>query len=408
MTMPALDRLVISSVHGDPLHPRTWSAAPYRVAEHFRSQGVAVHGAFTRAGRVTQCGLALRHLASGLGLPHSGEALARGPAARRRAALGLEAVVKRTQARHVLHLGTLDIVPEVWAAGVRHFAYCDQTWALSLRYRPDAARYGVRALERFEALEREALRQLAHVFTFGAYVRDHVIGHYGVDAARVSAIGSGMGPIAPLVVPKVLGAPRLLFVAKHFFAAKGGELLLAAFAIARKAVPDLTLNIVGDERSRKLVPRDASIRFFGHVPLADLQGLYREATLLVQPMLNDPWGQVYLEALVSRTPVVGLRRNGLPEICGNGRYGFMVDKADPKALAATIVDALSDPARLARMGEEGQQHVLGTYSWERSADRIATVMRAERPAPTTINRLVAGAAPASIMTTMESEGLHHV
>lgn len=403
---PRIERLAISSIHGDPLNPRTWSAAPARIAEMFQRQGTDVLGVDTGCSRLDRLLLSARYVGHGLGVPHSGEALARSAAARRAAALRLEHAVRRARVEHVLHMGTLDIVPAVWSLGVSHYAYCDQTWALSLRYRPDAARYGARAAKQFEELERVALRSLTHVFTFGAYVRDHLIEHYGIEPHRVTAVGSGMGPILPLVVPKSHAAPRLLFVAKHFFAAKGGELLLAAFALARRQVPELTLNIVGDERSRKLVPDDQAIRFFGHVPLADLQGLFRESTLLVQPMLNDPWGQVYLEALLSRTPVIGLRRNGLPEICGDGRYGFLVDKAEPQALADAIVDALSDPARLARMGEEGQRHVLDRYSWERAADRIATAIGDAPPAP--IHPSLPGAKPARHTAPTASEALHHV
>ena len=91
----------------------------------------------------------------------------------------------------------------------------------------------------------------------------------------------------------------------------------------------------------------------------------------VQPMLNDPWGQVYLEAMASRTPVMGLNRNGLPEIVDGGRHGFLVDRADPAALAEAILCAVSDPQRLERMATAAQRHVLQNYSWNRVAERIA-------------------------------------
>jgi len=92
--------------------------------------------------------------------------------------------------------------------------------------------------------------------------------------------------------------------------------------------------------------------------------------LLVQPMLNDPWGQVYLEAMVSRTPVMGLARNGLPELVDGGRHGFLVDRTEPDALAGAILCALSEPERLERMAETAQRYVLGTHGWDRVAERI--------------------------------------
>jgi glycosyltransferase involved in cell wall biosynthesis len=134
--------------------------------------------------------------------------------------------------------------------------------------------------------------------------------------------------------------------------------------------PDLTLTIVADPSVRDQVPTHPAIDFRSGLPWAELQELYRRSSLLVQPMLNDPWGQVYLEALISRTPVLGLMRNGLPEITGDGRYGFLAARADPGDLADLIVHAVSDPQRLAVMGARGQNNVLETYNWDRVARAV--------------------------------------
>ena len=366
-------RIAISSVHGDPLDPRTWSSAPFRIAQALRRRDIEVLGVNTAPLRSTRLRLAARHLLAGMGVPRSSEAIMRGHAARAEAANRLEARLRRDGVKHVLHMGTLDLPLPSGGSCAEHYAYCDQTWALSLKYRPDLSSYSRRALRVFEELERAALYGLAHVFTFGAYVRDHLISHYGLPPSRVTVAGSGMGPIVPHLGVKDYAAPEILFVAKHLFVQKGGKLLLDAFRLARRQRPDLVLTIVGDDRTRDLLPPDRNIRFFGHVQLTRLQALYRNASLLAQPMLNDPWGQVYLEALVSRTPVLGLRRNGLPEITENGRHGFLVDSSEPGAVADAILDALSDPDRLARMGETGQQYVLTRYSWRQVADRIAGV-----------------------------------
>jgi glycosyltransferase involved in cell wall biosynthesis len=226
-------------------------------------------------------------------------------------------------------------------------------------------------MEAFDRAEREALNGLAHVFTFGAYVRDNLIRHYGLPPHRVTAVGSGMGAIEPYAGPKSFDKPRLMFVAKHLFQAKGGLLLLDAFELARRRRPDLNLTIIGDERSRSFVGERPGITFHAFLPWSALQQLYRDSALLVQPMLNDPWGQVYLEAMVSRTPVMGLNRHGLPEIVDGGRHGFLVDRAEPAALAEAILCAVSDPERLERMATAAQRHVLENYSWKRVAERIA-------------------------------------
>jgi glycosyltransferase involved in cell wall biosynthesis len=307
----------------------------------------------------------------GYGRPPSGEALLRIRVARQRAAERLTTIARRRHIRHILHTGALDLPLQPDRDDMVHYLYCDHTWALSLPHRPDRDSYGARAAEDFDQLEREALAGVEHVFTFGTYVRDHMINHYGLAPDRVTAVGSGMGQIEPYAGAKDYTRPDLLFIAKHLFVAKGGSLLLDAFRLAREQRPDLALTVVGDKRSRSHIPALPGVRVLDHLPWRELQRLLRMSTLLVQPMLNDPWGQVYLEALLSRTPVIGLRRNGLPEILENGRHGFLVAEANAPALADAILAALADPTRLAAMGLSGQKHVLQNYSWDRVAQAMA-------------------------------------
>jgi glycosyltransferase involved in cell wall biosynthesis len=365
------DRVAITCVFGHPRDPRSWSGAPANLANALEKLGVAVEAIRPRMGRLAKLRVAACDMLSGLGRPLSGEQILRSPRSRRRLGAQVAEAALRLGARHVLHTGTFDLPAPNTGGLVKHYLYCDHSWALARRHHPHAARLGRRALSAFEKAERESLAGLAHVFTFGAYVRDNLICHYGLAPEKVTTVGSGMGAIEPYDGPKAYDQPKLMFVAKHLFQAKGGALLLEAFEIARKRRPDLVLTIVGDERSRTFVGERPGITFHAYLPWAELQQLYRDSTLLVQPMLNDPWGQVYLEAMVSRTPVVGLNRHGLPEIVDGGRHGFVVDRAEPAPLAEAVLNALSDPERLERMATAAQRHVLENYTWKRVAERIA-------------------------------------
>jgi glycosyltransferase involved in cell wall biosynthesis len=366
---PRFDHIAITSVFGNPRELRTWSGAPANVASGLERLGVVVKELQPRLSKTAKIGIALRDMLSGRGRPVSGEQILRSLTTRRLLAAQVAEQAQRRRATNVMHTGTLDLLPDR-SDGLQHYLYCDHTWALARRHHIHSQQYTERALGAFEEAERQSLDGVAHVFTFGAYVRDNLITHYGLAPDKVTAVGSGMGAIQPWHETKNFGQPRLLFVAKHLFQAKGGVLLVEAFRIARKRRRDIVLTIVGDPRSRAFVPDMASIEFRDHLPWEELQRLYREATLLVQPMLNDPWGQVYLEAMVSRTPVMGLARNGLPELVDGGRHGFLVDRADPESLAEAILSALSDPHRLESMAERAQAYVLATHSWDRVAERI--------------------------------------
>jgi glycosyltransferase involved in cell wall biosynthesis len=367
---PRFRHLAVTSVFGDPRLAGTWSGAPANVVAALKRLGVRVDAIAPAIGRATKMRVALADLLAGRGRPVSTEQVLRSLGARRHLAEQVAFHTRRLGVSHVLHTGTLDLPASDIADGTKHYTYCDHTWALARRYHVNAARYTERAMRAFEDAERRAFEGLTHVFTFGTYVRDNIIEHYGLSADRVTAVGSGMGAIRSFHGPKDFARPKLLFVAKHLFQAKGGTLLLAAFERAQKQRDDLSLTIVGDERSRRFVPPMRGVEFRAHLPWEELQSLYHDSTLLVQPMLNDPWGQVYLEAMVSRTPVMGLARNGLPELTDGGRRGFLVDRVDPDALAEAIVCAVSDPARLETMADAAQRYVLGTHSWARVAERM--------------------------------------
>ncbi|MGE0152916.1 MAG: glycosyltransferase family 4 protein [Reyranellaceae bacterium] len=375
------DRVALCSIWGDPSDARVWSAAPFNLGNALERQGIDVVRLSCAPEPAALGMLALGYAMHGYGIPPSREAILRSAAARRLASGRLQRELRARGVGHVLHTGLLDVPLQHMSGNIRHYLYCDDDWALSFAYRPDRERYPPACVEAFAALDRQAMANVAHVFTFSRNLRRHMMAHYRLPPDRVTAVGCGMGRIEPYYGAKHYGSGRILFVAKHLFAQKGGLLLLEAFRLARLKLPYLTLTIVGDSRSRALVGDAAGVELRDHLPWEELQELYRQSALLAQPMLNDPWGQVYVEALASRTPVLGLERNGLPEILEDGRHGFLVREATPDAIAAALVAAMGDPARLGRMGQSGQKHVLKTYTWEEVARRIAHVEPCSGVAP---------------------------
>lgn len=366
--------LAIASIFGPPRNARTWSGAPASIAAELERRGVPVVGIDLSLGPAHYAYFAGGHLISRYGHFRYSEAIARGASMRRYRARKLARGMKRLGITRVLHTGTLDMSPDYDETGLVHYLLCDHTWHLSLNHRTDIDRYSAKAVRDFENLERRNYMDCRHIFAFGDYVRRDLISHYGVPENWITVVGSGMGRLQPFLGAKDYGSGRLLFIAKHLFTEKGGDLLIDAFLLAVRQRPDLTLTIVGNQKAAAAAVAYENIDVRPYVSWSELESLLGQATLLVQPMLNDPWGQVYLEALISRTPVVGLRRNGLPEIIQDGRFGFQVDQATPEAVAQAILDAVSDPGRLAEMGWLGQRHVLETYSWDRVGQRIFDVI----------------------------------
>ena len=227
------------------------------------------------------------------------------------------------------------------------------------------APYPPRLQSAAERLEKLAYDQVDHIFPTSNYVRENLIHHYGVSSQKITVVGTGPGVIHPFSGPKDYSNGRVLFVAKGRFQDKGGDLVLAAFRRAVGKNPKLRLTIVGDNDYLALA-KEPGVTTLGHVPIPDLQELFNSHTLFLMPAPNEPWGLVYLEAMLCRMPIMGLNRNAFPEMSGHGRYGFMLEDPDPGAIAEKLVEAYRSPARLEELGAAAHDHCSRRFSWEKT------------------------------------------
>lgn len=273
-------------------------------------------------------------------------------------------------------MGSFDLPLPSVDSTVRHYLYCDASWEMWRAGGSSTHAYTARQLVDADRLERMAYAQMTHLFTTGECVKTHLIAHYGISPDLITAVGTGRGAIAPYAGPKDYASGAILFVAKERQADKGGRLLVEGFQLAREKNPRLRLIMAGDDAHRETARDTPGVDVYSFIPLEQLQTLFNDAALFAMPANHEPWGLAYLEALSCRTPVLGLARNALPEITQNGRFGFCVDVASPARIAAALLDAFADPARLERMGTEGQAYVLNRFTWEGTVARMLEVIDA--------------------------------
>jgi glycosyltransferase involved in cell wall biosynthesis len=94
--------------------------------------------------------------------------------------------------------------------------------------------------------------------------------------------------------------------------------------------------------------------------------LFRRCGLLVLPYRDATQSALVGHAYYFRKPVIVTRTGALPEYVVEGKTGWLVPPKDPQALADALEEALSDPVRLARMGEAGREW----YDRERKAEEM--------------------------------------
>jgi glycosyltransferase involved in cell wall biosynthesis len=105
---------------------------------------------------------------------------------------------------------------------------------------------------------------------------------------------------------------------------------------------------------------------------AGLLALYRLATLLAMPSLDEGFGLPAAEAIAVGVPVVASARGALPEVVGNA--GVLVEEDTPAAWAGAIEDLLQDGPRRAALAERGRARAT-MFRWERAAEATAAVYR---------------------------------
>lgn len=275
----------------------------------------------------------------------------------------------------ILHMNTWTVPFEpAQGANTKHFLLVDSLCQYWKEF-GSGSKLSARDWAEYEADDRSAVERCDFIFSISEFLKETLVSHYGVPASKVAVVGTGRGQIKPLETPKNYNGKNILMIAKDRFRDKGGELLVQAVAIARRSDPEITLTLVSPPEHEALAGGPIEgVRYTGRLPWEELQRLFDEAALFAMPARSEPWGLSYVEALATKTPVLGLNRAALPEITQNGKFGFLCDDASPEALAAKLLEALRDTPRLERMGREGQAFVLENFSWENTARRIQDVI----------------------------------
>ena len=145
------------------------------------------------------------------------------------------------------------------------------------------------------------------------------------------------------------------------------DVLLRAFAIARREHPGLRLAIVGDGPAREDLEEAAGegVVFLGELRGPALADTYASADVFCFPSTTDTFGQVLLEAGASALPVVAVAAGGASDLVRPGVTGLLVDPDDPDAFAAALLGlARSEPLRR-RLRAGGREAAL-QRTWERS------------------------------------------
>jgi glycosyltransferase involved in cell wall biosynthesis len=127
---------------------------------------------------------------------------------------------------------------------------------------------------------------------------------------------------------------------------KGPHILLQALKLLKNCDSRLEINMIGCkgtwvERYASKLGIEKNVKFHGRMPKSEFYKLIGSSIVVVPSIWPEPFGIIALEANYLGSPVIASRIGGLPEIILDGVTGFLVDPADPEALAEGIIQALT-------------------------------------------------------------------
>jgi glycosyltransferase involved in cell wall biosynthesis len=191
--------------------------------------------------------------------------------------------------------------------------------------------------------------------TVSEYTRSKVLRCFGIPTERVTVIPNSLPDNWYVRKPRPI-AERGSYILSVTGEAPSKNLpaLLRAFALVceslkgHEAMPQLL--IIGISPSQhshfqKMASRIGvigAVNFTSYIPEAELQRLYREATLFVMPSLYEGFGIPVLEAMASGTAVASSNATSLPEVVGNA--GWLFDPRDVEDMAHTLCTAWKSPS----------------------------------------------------------------
>ena len=216
----------------------------------------------------------------------------------------------------------------------------------------------------------------------------HILIGDGIPASRIVVVHDGIDVERLLKTPESPvreqfwlphGAPVIVNVGA-LVGHKGQRYLIEAMPLVLRQVADGHLVILGEGELRPALEKQ--IRDLGlekHAILAgfreDVVSLMRSADLFVMSSVTEGLGSALLDAMALGLAVVGTRAGGIPEAVVHGKTGLLVPPADPAALAAAIVELLTDPARRQALGDAGRARVTERFGVARLVDGTLAAYR---------------------------------
>jgi glycosyltransferase involved in cell wall biosynthesis len=233
--------------------------------------------------------------------------------------------------------------------------------------------YGVKIPERrvyarWNDLERLLLLEQDHIFVLGSHVKRAMVDLYGIDSQKITVTGAGPNVDIDIVrdnIKKDYHSRNILFVGLDA-ERKGLDLLVRAFRRVKSAYPDAILHVVG-----KAGTTAGGVVYHGKLSGIPLKRLYYECQVFAMPSYREPFGVVYVEAMMAKAVCIGTNVGAAPEIFVDAHSGLIIEPGDDSALTERILQLFSNHKHMKTLAENGYERAKCRWTWAIAAQRIS-------------------------------------
>jgi glycosyltransferase involved in cell wall biosynthesis len=238
------------------------------------------------------------------------------------------------------------------------------------------------------ALDRFSNRFASHIVAVSASCRNFLITRESIPANDVTLVPNAIDLLrfSPAVARRdqarlELGLPasaRVVAGVGRLNPQKNFALFLDVAAQLAPRFPDLHFLLAGDGPEEKMLREKAAalgiadrVTFSGYV--ADTRLVYLAADVLLMPSRYEGLPMTLLEAMAMGLPVVASQLDGIAEVIGDGREGFLVP-SDEAALFVERTAALLQDAELSScIAQNARAKIEASFSVERMTSAVEEI-----------------------------------
>ncbi|MFA5276807.1 MAG: glycosyltransferase family 4 protein [Candidatus Omnitrophota bacterium] len=217
------------------------------------------------------------------------------------------------------------------------------------------------------------------VIAISEQVKEHLIHDFKVDESRIRVINNGIDLARFAIKNETVqrGAPVVGIIAR-LSDVKGHIYLIRAMKIVLEKFPRLKLLVVGEGKMYNILVKlaqelniEKSVEFI--LRTEDTRIELAAMDIFVMPSLKEGLGLALMEAMASGKAVVGTDVGGIKSLIKDRANGLLVKPADSQALAAAIIELLSNPAEAENYGQEASKFIAENFPLAKMVDQTEKV-----------------------------------